>query len=318
MDDRKKPLLILTGPTATGKTETAIRLAKACNGEIISADSMQVYRQMDIGTAKISREEMGGIPHYMIDELEPDEEFNVFLFQKKAKQYMSDIYARGKIPILVGGTGFYIQAVLYDIDFTKGTQDSTCREKLQREAREQGAEKLYEKLLAVDPDYAKTVHANNVKRVIRALEYHMLTGETFSAHNREQSQKCSPYQFAYFVLDMEREKLYRRIDLRVDRMMERGLAGEVERLLDKGYSRSLVSMQGLGYKEIASALCGACTMEEAVSLLKKNTRHFAKRQLTWFRRERDVCIIETECYEDVDAMATAMLHIAKERGVLHL
>jgi tRNA dimethylallyltransferase len=312
----KKSLLVLTGPTAVGKTEASIQLAKAVNGEIISADSMQVYKGMDIGTAKIRPEQMCGIPHYMIDEFEPDEEFNVFLFQKKVKEYMADIYARGKIPILVGGTGFYIQSVLYDIAFTEEKTDDSYRLRLQREAEKNGAECLHKKLAVIDPKSAETIHANNVKRVIRALEYYHLTGKTFSAHNEEQKKRVSPYCFAYFVLNTDRKILYERIDKRVDEMMAEGLVQEVQGLLDKGYKRSLVSMQGLGYKEIAAALCGECTMEEAVYILKRDTRHFAKRQLTWFRREKDVCMIEKDKYKNVEELAAVMLQKAGEKGVL--
>lgn len=313
----KRPLLVLTGPTAVGKTEAAISLAKLCGGEIISADSMQVYRKMNIGTAKITPEQTQGIPHYMIDELEPDEEFNVFLFQKKTKAYMEDIYARGKLPILVGGTGFYIQAVLYDIEFTEENKETdSVREKLQEQARTCGTAALYRRLLDVDPDYAKTVHENNVKRIIRALEYHTLTGKTFSSHNEEQKNKISPYCFVYFVLNMERETLYQNIDRRVDVMIQEGLIDEVQHLLNLGYERSLVSMQGLGYKEIAAALCGECSMEEAVTILKRDTRHFAKRQLTWFRREKEVCMIEKEHFPSNEKMVEEMIRIAHEKGVL--
>ncbi len=318
----KGPLIVLTGPTAVGKTEAAISLAKRCNGEIISADSMQVYRNMDIGTAKISPEETQGIPHYMIDELEPDEEFNVFLFQKKAKVYIEDIYARGKLPILVGGTGFYIQAVLYDIAFTEekkalqSPRDSSIREKLREQARTCGSAALYQKLLDVDPDYAKTVHENNVKRIIRALEYHALTGKTFSSHNEEQKKKTSPYCYVYFVLNMNREALYQKIDRRVDAMIQEGLIDEVQHLLDLGYKRSLVSMQGLGYKEIAAALCGECSMEEAIAVLKRDTRHFAKRQLTWFRREKEICMIEKDHFPSNEKLVDELLMIACEKGVL--
>lgn len=313
----KRPLLVLTGPTAVGKTEAAISLAKLCDGEIISADSMQVYRKMNIGTAKITPEQTQGIPHYMIDELEPDEEFNVFLFQKKTKAYMEDIYAKGKLPILVGGTGFYIQAVLYDIEFTEENKEAdSVREKLQEQARTCGTAALYQRLLEVDPDYAKTVHENNVKRIIRALEYHTLTGKTFSSHNEEQKKKNSPYCFAYFVLNMERETLYQNIDRRVDIMIQEGLIDEVQHLLNLGYGRSLVSMQGLGYKEIAAALCGECSMEEAITILKRDTRHFAKRQLTWFRREKEVCMIEKEHYPTNEKMVEEMIRIAREKGVL--
>lgn len=313
---KKKPLLILTGPTAVGKTEASIQLAKACGGEIISADSMQVYRHMDIGTAKIRPEEMQGVPHYMIDEFEPDEEFNVFVFQKKVKTYMEEIYRRGNIPILVGGTGFYIQAVLYDIAFTEENQGNTYRLELQHEAeKEGGREKLHGLLREVDPESAAFIHANNVKRVIRALEYYHDTGEKFSLHNETQRKKDSPYNFCYFVLNTERGILYDRIDRRVDQMMEEGLESEVQGLLDRGYDRSLVSMQGLGYKEIAAALCGEMTMEEAVYVLKRDTRHFAKRQLTWFRRERDVTMIQKEQYKTTGELVREMIRLAEEKGI---
>lgn len=312
----QKPLMILTGPTAVGKTESSIALADACGGEIISADSMQVYRKMDIGTAKILPDQMKGIPHYMIDEIEPDEEFNVFVFQKKVLAYMADIYARNKIPILVGGTGFYIQSVLYDIAFTKENESGELRKRLQKEAEEKGAGYLYEKLKKTDPESALVIHPNNVRRVIRALEYQYLTGEKFSVHNEEQKKRKSPYRFVYFVLDMDRKILYDRIDRRVDEMMKQGLVREVERLLCEGYDRTLVSMQGLGYKEIAAALCGECTMEEAVDRLKQNTRHFAKRQLTWFRREKETCRIKKQEGQPVEELVDLMLQEAKKKGVL--
>lgn len=314
--ETKKPLLILTGPTAVGKTEASIALAKACGGEIISADSMQVYRHMDIGTAKITKEEMQGIPHFMIDEIEPDEEFNVCIFQKMAKQYITDIYSRNHIPILVGGTGFYIQAVLYDILFEDENEDNHYRKSLEEEASRFGAQYLHEKLSLVDPEAAETIHPNNVKRVIRALEFHHETGGKISLHNREQRERSSPYCFCYFVLDIDRKVLYERIDQRVDKMMQAGLADEVKGLLDRGCSRSLVSMQGLGYKEIAAALCGECTMEEAVYRLKRGTRHFAKRQLTWFRREREVTRMKKENYSSTGQLVAAMIQQAKEKGVL--
>lgn len=312
----RQPIIVLTGPTAVGKTDISIRLAKETGGEIISADSMQVYRHMDIGTAKVRPYEMQGIPHYMIDEWEPDEEFNVFIFQKKVKEYIRDIHARGKIPILAGGTGFYIQAVLYDIAFTENQQDSLYRQKLQKEALEKGAHALHDKLRRVDPESAEVIHENNIKRVIRALEYYQFTGEKFSEHNARERERISPYNFLYVVLTMDREKLYQRIDKRVDRMMEQGLADEVGRLLDKGYKRDLVSMQGLGYKEIAAALEHECTMEEAVYRLKRDTRHFAKRQMTWFRREREVVMLDRGNDTGADELVQRIVQLAKERGVL--
>ncbi len=299
-----------------GKTEISLRLAKAAGGEIISADSMQVYRYMDIGTAKILPDQQQGIPHYMIDEWEPDQEFNVFLFQKRVKECIQDIHARGKLPILAGGTGFYIQAVLYDIAFAEGQQDDSFRRRLQREAAEKGGRQLHDRLRQVEPESAEAIHVNNVKRVIRALEYYEFTGEKFSTHNERERRRISPYHFLYLVLTMDRQELYRRIDRRVDQMMEEGLAGEVQGLLDRGYGRELVSMQGLGYKEIAAALAGECTMEEAVYRLKRDTRHFAKRQMTWFRRERDVVMLDKDDYASTDDIVAAMIKMAEERGIL--
>ena len=284
----KKPLIILTGPTAVGKTKLSIALAKAVNGEIISADSMQVYKHMDIGSAKIKKEEMCGVPHYLIDVLEPDEEFHVVRFQEMTKQAMSEIYAKGKIPILTGGTGFYIQALLNDIDFTQIDENTQFREEMERLAAEQGAEVLHERLRAVDPESAEAIHANNVKRVIRALEYYEQTGEKISAHNEAERAKTSPYHFFYYVLNTDRTVLYERIEKRIDEMMEEGLVEEVRQLQAMGCRRDSVAMQGLGYKEILAYLNGEMSLETAVNILKRDTRHFAKRQLTWFRRERDV------------------------------
>lgn len=284
----KKPLIILTGPTAVGKTELSISFAQAIDGSIISADSMQIYRHMDIGSAKIKPEEKQGVPHYLIDALEPWEEFHVVRFQEMAKEAMVEIYAQGRIPIITGGTGFYIQALLYGIDFTENEQDISYRTELEALAKEMGAEYLHERLRQVDAVSAQNIHANNVKRVIRALEFYHLTGEKISEHNEIERQKESPYQFCYFVLNDDREKLYERINLRVDLMMKEGLVEEVRALKEMGCSRDMVSMQGLGYKEILDYLDGTISLDEAVYRIKRDTRHFAKRQLTWFRRERDV------------------------------
>ncbi len=293
----KKTLIVLTGPTAVGKTALSIQLAKAVGGEIISADSMQVYKYMDIGSAKIRREEMNGVPHYLVDVLSPDEEFHVVRFQQMAKEAMEKIYKNGHIPIIVGGTGFYIQALLYDIDFTESDSDPTYRSELEQYADERGAEALHDKLRTVDPESADNIHANNVKRVIRALEYYHLTGEKISVHNAREREKESPYDYRYFVLNDKRENLYRRIDLRVDQMMDEGLLQEVTRLKDMGYHRGMVSMQGLGYKEILAYLDGEISLEEAVYEIKRDTRHFAKRQITWFKRERDVIWINKNEYD---------------------
>lgn len=304
----KKPLVVIGGPTACGKTGFSIELAKKIGGEVISADSMQVYRYMDIGTAKVTPEEMQGVPHYLIDELEPDEEYNVMLFQQKAKMYMEEIWRRGKIPILVGGTGFYINALLYDNDFTETENDMAFREECYAIARTQGPEVLFERLKAADPEYAAEIHANNVKRVTRALEYHYLTGEKLSAHNAAQKQKDSPYNAAVFILTMERERLYRRIEERVDGMLEQGLVEEVRGLLERGYRPEMVSMQGIGYKELVPYCRGECTLDAAVEQLKTNTRRFAKRQLTWFRRQIDGLWLDMDgAFPDVMAEALSYL-----------
>ena len=292
--EKKKPLIILTGPTAVGKTALSVKLAKAINGSIISADSMQVYRGMDIGSAKVTKEEMGGIKHYLIDVLEPDEEFHVVRFQQMAKEAMAEIYQEGKIPILTGGTGFYIQSVLYDIDFTSQQEDTAYRERLEQLAKEQGNEVLHGMLQEVDPVSAEKIHANNVKRVIRALEFYEKTGTPISEHNEKEAAKESPYVFCYFVLNDDRQRLYERIELRIDQMLEQGLVDEVRKLKEKGYHKEMVSMQGLGYKEILAWLDGEISYEEAVYILKRDTRHFAKRQLTWFRREKDVIWVDKD------------------------
>ena len=313
----KQPLIVLTGPTAVGKTSLSISLAKAVNGEIISADSMQVYKKMDIGSAKIRSEEMQGIPHYLVDVLEPEEEFHIVKFQQMAKKAMEDIYSRGKIPILVGGTGFYIQAVTKDIDFTEAQQENDYRKELEALAEEKGGEHLHEMLRKVDPVSADAIHAHNVKRVIRALEFYNQNGSPISAHNEEQKQHESPYNLAYFVLNMPRELLYERIDLRVDQMMKEGLLEEVTRLKEDGCHRGMVSMQGLGYKEILAFLDGEYPLEEAVRVLKRDTRHFAKRQLTWFRREQEVIWVNKDQFSyQEDQILDYMLEVCRQKGIL--
>lgn len=312
----KKPLVILTGPTAVGKTALSIHLAKVIGGEIISADSMQVYRGMDIGSAKIRTEEMDGVPHHLIDVLDPEEEFHVVLFQKMVKEAMERIYRNGHIPILTGGTGFYIQAILYDIDFTENGEDTSYRESLEALAEEKGAEHLHEMLENVDPVSAEEIHANNVKRVIRALEYFQQTGEPISIHNQREREKEAAYNSAYFVLNAPRPLLYERIDRRVDEMLENGLVEEVKRLRERGCTRELVSMQGLGYKEILAWLDGETSYEEAVEILKRDTRHFAKRQITWFKRERDVIWINKDAFAyDEKKILEAMLLELKNRKI---
>ena len=294
--ESKRPFVIITGPTASGKTALSIELAKQIGGEIISADSMQVYRHMDIGSAKVTKEEMDGVPHHLIDVLEPSEEFNVVRFQEMARKAMEEIYERGKIPIIAGGTGFYIQALLYDIDFTETDENNSIREELEQKARTEGASALHAMLKEIDPESAEAIHENNVKRVIRAIEFYRQTGKKISDHNRQEREKSSPYQFLYYVIDLPRELLYSRIEQRVDQMIEQGLVEEVKALQAMGCTRDMVSMQGLGYKEILDYLNGQLTLDEAVYVLKRDTRHFAKRQLTWFRRERDVRWLELETF----------------------
>ncbi|SEU30681.1 tRNA dimethylallyltransferase [Lacrimispora sphenoides] len=314
-----RPLIIITGPTAVGKTTLSVRLAKAIGGEIISADSMQVYRHMDIGSAKIKKEEMDGVPHYLIDVLDPEEEFNVTVFQKMAKEAVEEIYSHGHIPIVVGGTGFYIQALLYDIDFTENGEDTSIRMELEKLGKERGAEFLHNLLRDIDPDSADEIHENNMKRVIRAIEYYRQTGERISEHNKRERQKKSPYDFLYYVVNTDRPRLYERIDQRVDLMLEQGLVEEVMHLKDMGLTRDMVSMQGLGYKEILDYLQGIYTLEEAIYILKRDTRHFAKRQITWFKRERDVRWLDLPDFNnDLDQVLIKMLQDINEMYELEI
>ena len=310
----KKPLIIITGPTASGKTALSVKLAKKVGGEIISADSMQVYRHMDIGSAKVTREEMDGVRHHLIDVLDPWDEFNVVVFQNLAKRAMEEIYAAGHIPIIAGGTGFYIQSVLYDIDFTREEGDGAYRLYLEELLKNRGGIFLHDMLKQVDPVSAELIHENNHKRMIRALEYYHLTGQPISEHNAKQRQKESAYNACYFVLTDRRDRLYERIDRRVDQMLSEGLVDEVKGLLAAGCKREMVSMQGLGYKEIADYLNGKQTLEEAIYLIKRNTRHFAKRQLTWFGREKEVIWINREEFGDDSSRILAyMQEKMKER-----
>lgn len=312
----KKNMVILTGPTAVGKSALSIALAKSLDTGIISADSMQVYKHMDIGSAKITPEEMQGVPHALIDVYEPDEPFHVVQFQHDAKAAMEHLWVENKLPLIVGGTGFYIQALLYDIDFSKEDADLAFRRSLEELAQTKGAQALHDRLAQVDPDAAAQIHANNIKRVIRALEFYEKTGTPISAHNETERAKQSPYGFAYFVLNDRREHLYERIDARVDAMMEQGLLDEVKRLRDMGYTRDLVSMQGLGYKELLAYLDGECSLDEAVYIIKRDTRHFAKRQLTWFRRERDVIWVDKSVFDyDEDKILLYMLKEIEKRGL---
>ncbi len=297
-----KNLIVITGPTAVGKTELSVRLAKKIGGEIISADSMQVYKGMDIGTAKITEAEKEDVPHFLIDEYEPDFDFNVTVFKERVMSCIEDIRSRGHIPIIAGGTGFYIQAVLYDIDFKENDGEDLIRKKYEYLLEVEGKHFLHKRLSDVDPEYAASVSENNVKKVIRALSFFDVTGEKLSKHNLTEREKASPFDFAYFVLTMDRERLYKRIDERVDKMFDVGLVDEVKALKDMGLTKNMTSMQGIGYKEVLAYLDGKMSLEEAKEKVKLNTRHFAKRQMTWFKREKNVIYVDREddeCFERI-------------------
>lgn len=298
----KKKLIVIAGPTACGKTEVSVKLAKLADGEIISADSMQIYKYMNIGTAKITPDETRGVPHYMIDELEPDEEFSVAVFQKKASAYAEEIYKKGKLPLLVGGTGFYINAFIYGNDFSIEKEDKTVREELQKMYLKKGGGFLYDMLEKVDKKSAENIHPNNVKKVMRALEFYKQTGKKISEHNTEEKKREPIYDASIYILNTDREQLYRCIDRRVDIMLENGLLKEVKALLDR-YDPSLTSMQGLGYKEFVPYFKGSRSLEESVEILKRDTRHFAKRQLTWFRHQCDGTWINTDEFASADDIA---------------
>lgn len=313
----KKPLIVIAGPTAVGKTSLSINLAKSIGGEVISADSMQVYKYMDIGTAKVTKEEAQGVKHYLVDTLNPDDDFSVHIFQQMAKDSMKKIRENGKIPIMVGGTGFYIQSLIYDIAFDDTTKDNAYRLELEQLAREKGKDHVHHMLKDIDPVSYEKIHANNLKRVIRALEYYRDTGEPISVHNEKESRKESPYNLVFYVLTMDRKLLYERIDKRVDMMIEDGLVDEVKGLKEMGYSKDLVSMKGLGYKEIYEYLDGEYDLDEAVYILKRDTRHFAKRQLTWFKREKNVRWIHVDDYDmNTEVILKKILKDVEEMGII--
>ncbi|GGH73862.1 tRNA dimethylallyltransferase [Compostibacillus humi] len=282
----KKSVIAIVGPTAVGKTNLSIQLAKAYNGEVISGDSMQVYRGMDIGTAKVTKEEMEGIPHHLIDIKNPDEEYSVHEFQRLARQHIEEISSRNRLPILVGGSGLYIQAALYDYRFSSSKRNALLTDKLKQTALKKGNMYLYERLKKIDPEYAKKVHPNNIRRIIRALEIYETTGRTMSEYH-EQQTLTSPYRLHIIGLEMERTQLYARIEKRVDRMVEKGLVEEVKRLYDKGYEHCQ-SMQAIGYKEFIPYFKGELSLAESIDLLKRNSRRFAKRQFTWFKNKMEV------------------------------
>ncbi|MBO4324128.1 MAG: tRNA (adenosine(37)-N6)-dimethylallyltransferase MiaA [Lachnospiraceae bacterium] len=312
----KKPLVILSGPTSVGKTSLSIRLAKRIGGEIISADSMQVYQFMDIGTAKIRPEEMQGVPHHLIDCLTPDREFNVTVFKQMAEEAIEKILSNGHIPIVVGGTGFYIQALLKGVEFDSEEESDGYRDELSAIAEtENGPAKLHAELTKIDPESAAAIPAGNVKRVIRALEFHHIHGYPISEHNKANSARVPDYNYAYFVLTRDRAELYAGIEKRVDIMMEEGLLDEVRNIVDLGYGDCHVAMQGLGYKQLLSFFRGECTLPEAVDRIKLETRHFAKRQLTWFRREKDVIRFDKSKQSD-DEILSDMLTILEDKEIV--
>jgi len=301
-----KELIVISGPTASGKSGAAAELSLKIKGEIISADSMQVYRSMDIGTAKLKKDEMKGVPHHMIDILEPEEEFNVAVFKARADRCIEEIRGRGHIPVITGGTGFYTQAVIYGIDFKENETDPVLRAELEKKAGEKGTRYIEEELEKVD-EISAHKYRGNLKRMIRALEYYLLTNDRMSDKNERERSRAPVYDTAHFCFILPRDLLYKRIDERVDRMMDEGLLDEVRALYDKGLERSLNSMQGLGYKQLFLYFDGKKTLEEAVEDIKKETRHFAKRQLTWYRNQRDIIYIDREKYKDDEEAAGEML-----------
>ena len=308
-------LIILTGPTGVGKSDLSIKLAKQLDGEIISADCMQIYKYMDIGTAKITQEEMQGVKHHLIDCIDPAEDFHVVRFQQLFKEAVADIYSRGKLPIVCGGTGFYIQAVLYDIHFSEMDIDEEYRNSLEKFAEQNGNEALHDMLKAVDEESAKAIPANNRKRVIRALEYHKQTGQKISVHNKEEKLRTSPYNFAYFVLNDDRQVLYNRIDKRVDKMISAGLVEEVRKLVDMGYHRGQTSMDGIGYKEMLDYLEGRTSLEDTINIIKQSSRRYAKRQLTWFRGQQGVHWLDRTLLTTDDMLLTEINRVLSEKGI---
>lgn len=289
----KNKIIIIAGPTATGKTKTSIALAKKINGEIISADSMLVYKHMNIGTAKPTEIEKDGITHYMIDKYLPDYRFSIAKFKEDVYKYINFIYKKGKVPILVGGTGFYINAIIYNTDFSQNTTNLPYREKLENLVSIKGKDYLHNMLKSVDIESALKIPVNNVKKVIRALEFYEVSGIPISKHNKNEKSRMPYFDAKIFILNIEREVLYSRINKRVDDMIKSGLINEVSSLLEKGYTKSMTSMKGIGYKEIIEYIDGNITKIEAIELIKKNTRNFAKRQITWFKHQSDGIWLDT-------------------------
>ncbi len=307
MNSDKQKLIILTGPTSAGKSDLSIKLAKSIGCEIISADSMQVYKHMDIGTGKIRKDEMNNVKHHLLDVVEPTSDFNITVFKELADKAIKDIFSRGKIPLIVGGTGFYIQSVLYDVEFTNEQNDMQYRRYLEDLAVTKGNAYLHNMLYKIDPQSAQTIHKNNIKRMIRALEFYHLENKPISLHNKEQRKKISPYSFKYFVLSDDRQTLYQKINKRVDNMISQGLIEEVKNLQKMGCTKNMTSMQAIGYKEILEFLSDECSLEDAIYNIKINTRHYAKRQLTFFRHERDVTWIMRNDYSSEDEILDYMI-----------
>ena len=311
--DNKNKMIVIEGPTAVGKSDIAVLAAKKLHTEVVSADSIQVYKGLDIGSGKITPGEMMGIRHHMIDIKEPEDEYDIAEFINDAGNCIRDINERGMIPIVAGGTGFYLQALVRDIDFSQGSPVTDYREELALIAREKGNEYLHDMLREVDPESARTIHPNNLKRVIRGLEYYKTTGKKISDKNDEDKHKKSPYDVLTFFIDMDRAALYDRINLRVDKMLESGLVEEVASLKERGLDRAgLTSMQGLGYKEILMYLNREVSFEEAVLLLKKRTRRFAKRQLTWFSHNDYDYHFMRENFEDNNEIAEKICSLCRE------
>ncbi len=304
----KDKLIVISGPTASGKTGLAIELAKKLNGEIVSADSMQLYKIMDIGTAKPDEFELSQAKHYMIDEIMPDEEMSIATFKDLAFGYINKIIGEGKIPIICGGTGFYTNALIYNTQFVEAEVDNVYRDFLYKEAEQKGNEYVHDLLKEVDEVSAEKIHANNIKRVIRALEYYKTTGQKISEHNVEQKAKEPYFDTKQIILNMDREKLYEKINLRVDIMVEKGLFEEVKKLMDLGYDETLTSMQGIGYKEIIQYYKGEITKNEAIELVKQNSRRYAKKQVTWFTHQvKNGININIADYENAEEMAEKLI-----------
>lgn len=312
----KDKLVVITGPTAVGKSDLAIELAKGLNGEIISADSMQIYKYMNIGTAKITKEETQGIPHYMLDILYPDEEFSVSSYQEMASKYISDINSQGKLPIIAGGTGLYINSIVYKLNFASVPPDTSIREKYEVLAEEYGNEYIHDILLRLDRESGERIPVNNRRRIIRALEIVESTGKHISESNKNFREENNDYDLTMICLNMDREKLYERINRRVDIMMERGLPDEVKSLLDMGYHKDLISMKGIGYKEIIGYLEGDYSLEYAIDKIKQGSRNYAKRQLTWFRRDNRIKWLDVDGYNSFEELYEhAKMHILKEMAL---